>query len=127
MCRTLNVCFDVMRLMLGRNLAQPLVCNGIRRHTPIASWRERYRTYFRAVGYCRTLELLRKESSQEDLQPVANLLGRIATLESTLGEGYNLARSEAVADEVVDVEVVQLVRANNILGLLCDFTLCGCR
>ena len=51
------------------------------------------------------------------------LLIRELTAEGSARQILNLGRREAVAQEVVDEEVVQGVWSNQIFGLLCDISL----
>ena len=61
-----------------------------------------------------------EEASTEDRQPF--LQGRIviSPCKSRLCHDEQFGRTEAIAEEIIQVEIVQLLRSHTILGLLLD-------
>ena len=64
------------------DLLQPCARLSIRRHVQVAAWREAYSAHLWTIGHCRTLELLREEATEEDLQPLKDFRLGVLILES---------------------------------------------
>src|SRR5260370_42101275 len=93
----------------------------VARHAPIAARREADGADLGAVGQARPLELVGEEALDEDLQPAAPLLGGMGLLElGVVGEEQDLLRRRAIAQEVEQEEIVQLVGADHALSDLGD-------
>lgn len=58
-----------------------------------------------------------------DILPCADIRTVFSLAEGTAGQMENLGRGISVPDEVVDEEIMQFVRADQILGLLLDLSL----
>jgi hypothetical protein len=80
----------------------------------------RQRAHLGAVGHHGALELLAEEAVQEGAQPVADLRLVIFTGERVLGDPEDLGGAEAVTDDVIQEEVVELVGSDQHLRLLGD-------
>src|SRR5207244_11202360 len=91
------------------------------RHPPVAARREgAARADLRGVGQAVPLELVREEALEEDGEPAPDRGERVPALERMERHARDAARPEAEAQEVVEEEVVQLVGADDLLGLLRD-------
>ena len=108
-------------LLQALRFPEPQRGHCIRRHTPVAARRKRYGADLRAVRQAGALELLRKEAAHKGRQPLLD--GRIVlhALEGLVRGTEDLARRIAETQHVIQEKVVQLVRADQILGLLADF------
>ena len=104
-------------------LSYPQLRRGIARHAPIATRRKAYGAHLRPVGHRGTFELLVEEATQKCYQPFLDGLGGILVLEGTARHEEKTSRTEAETHEVIQEEVVQLVRTNEVLGLLRDVAL----
>ena len=67
--------------------------------------------------------MLVEEASAEGGEPLLDDLVVVLAIKGMFGKIENLLRRETVADEVVDEEVVKLVRAYEVFGLLLDVAL----
>src|SRR5207244_13128694 len=101
--------------------AEPESGLSVARHPPVAARRQTDRADLGSVGQARTLELIAKEAAQEHLQPLPQLRGCVRLVGGRLlGEVEHFFRRLAVAQEVEEKEVVQLVGADDRFGYLTD-------
>ena len=106
----------------GIGLGEPERACRIRGHGPVGARRNADRPDLRTVGEAGALELLGEEAAQEDLEPLEQLLVGIELAQRVARHAVELGRGEAVAQHIVKVEVVDLVRPDQILGLLGDLS-----
>ena len=104
------------------NFGKPQRTCGIGRHLPRASGREGNLSNLRTVRQARTLELLCKETLEEYLQPLLQYFIAVFFAPSILCHTVKLCRGEAVANEIIEIKIVQFIRANQVLGLLCNLS-----
>src|SRR5439155_18142028 len=105
----------------GFGLGAPRGRRRIGRHPPVAQWREgATRADLRGVGQAVPLELVGEEALEEDGEPAPDRGERVPALERMERHPRDAAWPEAEAQEVVEEEVVQLVGADDLLGLLRD-------
>ena len=90
------------------------------RHPPVAAGGEGYGADLRTVRYAGALELLGEEPLEESLQPVPQRALVVCPGEGLSREEEELLRGVAEAEEIVEIEVVQLVRAHQVFCLLLD-------
>ena len=88
------------------NLREPQRTCGIGRHLPRASGREGDLSNLRTVRQTRTLELLRKETLEEYLQPLLQYFIAVFFAPSILCHTVKLCGGEAVANEIIEIKVV---------------------
>ena len=102
---------------------QPERAVGIAGHSPVAAWREADAAHLGAVGQTAALELLGEEAPAEDGEPALD--GGIVELaaEGVTRQQVDLGGPEAVAQEMVEEEVVQVVGAYEVFSLLADVPL----
>ena len=99
-------------------LFEPKARGGIRGHAPVATGRETDTADLRTIGKTGTLKLLIEEAAIESFHPMLyDVIGILAD-ESLTREEEDTARREAIAKHIIEEEVVQLVRADEVLGLL---------
>ena len=65
--------------------------------------------------------MLREEARNKFSKPLLDYFGRIFASERQACEPIDFSGSEAVTDEVVEEEVMELVGSHYVLGFLCDF------
>ena len=95
----------------------------IRRHPPVAARRQGNGADFHAVRHTVPLELLRPEAAIEIFQPFEDGFAAEIVLERNATQGEHLFRRISEANRIVEEEVVQRVRPDNILCLLEDISL----
>ena len=97
---------------------EPEGAGGVGRHAPVATRTETHGTHLWSVGQAGAFELLREEAAQEGDEPL--LYGGVVvdTLEGTLCEHIDARGTETETQEVVEEEVVELVRSYEVFGLL---------
>ena len=100
---------------------------GVTRHAPVASGRERDRADLRPIGQAAALELLLEEAAVEVLQPVQKHLVRVAPLHRGPRQTENFRGREAIAKNIIEIEAVQLIRADEGFRLLRDLAVFGGR
>ena len=107
-------------------ISEPEVREGVGGHPPVAPRRQGDRADLRAVRKAAPLELLREEPLEEDFKPLQEGFSFIALPEGLLREEEYLSGRTAEAEEVVEEEVMELVRADEVLGQLSDRAVLGC-
>ena len=76
--------------------------------------------HFGSVRHATALVLLGEEPAHEHFQPFGNVALVEAVFEGLLCHEANLVAGKAVAQEIVDEEVVQFVWSDLVFGLLCN-------
>ena len=104
-------------------ILEPQDAGGVAGHAPVTTGREADTADLGAIGQTGTLELLGEETAAEGLKPLLDNLFVVETGESFGGHAENLGRTEAKAQEIIQEEVVQLVRSHQVFGLLTDIAL----
>lgn len=99
----------------------------IARHSPVATGTERNTANLRSIGHTGTLELLGKESADEDGKPMLDDGFIVGTGKSNDGQVHNSLGSCSIAYEVVQEEIVQFVRTYDFFGTLFYFLIFACR
>src|SRR2546426_12556258 len=93
------------------------------RHPPAAPRRERAaRADLGGIGQAVALELAREEATQEGEEPAADVAQGVAPPERVDRHAGDALRAEAEAHEVVQEEVVEIIRSHELLGQLADLT-----
>ena len=87
---------------------------------PISTRGKSDRANLRTVGHTGALELLVEEAAHKDLEPFAQGFVVVDVPQRKLCHAVELFGREAVAKHIEQVEIVQLVGADQILGLLRD-------
>ena len=105
------------------NLQPPEGGGGVGGHAPVAAGREADAAHFRAVGHARALELLIEEAVHKGVEPFLDRFGAVSSVEGVERQAVDALGGEAVAQHVVEEEVVELVGAHEVLGLLGDVAL----
>src|SRR4029453_99120 len=101
---------------------------GVAGHAPVAAGGEGDGADLGAIGGGAALVLIGEESCEEDAQPLAKLGGRVGLCESAVlgsgggfgGEEEDARRVGSPAEEVIEEEIDQFVRADRRLGRLHD-------
>ena len=90
------------------------------RHAPVTTWRQTDITYLRPGRQCAAFKLLRIKTPEKYTQPLFYGLF-VVTVGKGLGcEHKDLFGAESIADKVVNKKVMQFIRADYGLGLLCN-------
>ena len=105
-----------------RDLRHPECRGRIGGHSPTASGGDTHVEHGGAVGEAGALELLGEEAAGEGLQPLDEGGIVVSLAQGVLRHMEQLGGGEAVAEEVVEIEVVKLVGTHQVLGLLGDVT-----
>lgn len=95
----------------------------IRRHPPVAARRQGNGADFHAVRHTVPLELLRPEAAIEIFQPFEDGFAAEIVLKRNAAQVEHLFRRISEANRIVEEEVVQRVRPDDILCLLEDIAL----
>lgn len=106
------------RCLCWVQFAEPEVRGGVAGHPPVTARGECDAAYLGSVGHGGAFVLLGEETFQEEAKPVADGGGVVFAGKGVLGEEENFARAAALAHEVVEKEVVQVVGADDALGFL---------
>ena len=94
-------------------------------HTPVSSGRKRNGTDLGTVRYAGTLELLGEEAAIEFLLPFHDGLAVKFAFKGACCHTVELFGRIALADRIIEEEVVQIVGTDDILGLLRDLAVLG--
>ncbi len=108
-------------------LFQPEPRYRIARHTPVSTWREADGTDFGAVRQATAFELLLEEAAEEGVEPFLDRGLVVDACEGFLRQEKDFGRMGTEAQEMVEEEVVQFVRADQVLCLLFDIAVLVCR
>lgn len=101
-------------------LYRPEGVGGVGWHAPVAARGEGYGTDLWTIGEAGTLELLLEEAAKEGLQPVVDGVVVVDAVEGVEGEEEELLGRETEAQEMIEEEIVQFVRSDEVFCLLLD-------
>ena len=118
-------CAEVILYLNGFQFFHPSGCHGIAWHFPIASGREGNGADLGGIGRAGALELLCEEAAIELLHPFHDGLTVKFVLKRARCHTVKLIGSITLADGIVKEEVVEIVRSDDIFGLLRDLAVLG--
>ena len=101
----------------------PYCCACITWHTQVSSWRQCHTTNLRTIRQAGTLELLGEKSAVEGFQPFQDRCLVIGIRKSTAGNTVNFIRLKACPKHVVQIEIVKLIRTNQVFCFLGDLAI----
>ena len=116
--KPIQICSSISALLQLLALLHPQRADGIRRHAPVSARGQRNRTDLRAVRQTRTLKLLDKEPANKRRQPFLNCRIVIDAGERMLCQTIDLLRLHAKSQQIIQIEIVQLIRADQFFCLL---------
>ena len=102
-------------------ICDPSIAFRVARHAPIAAWGERDGSDLGTIGHAASFELSREESADECFEGFADFPSCVLAVEGCMrGEQEDLLGGCSTADEMIQEEIVQLVRSDRPFGFLLD-------